>query len=65
MLVSFLQAKGKKFEQALDKIDEAFDSIAEFRREVSDLMPQHRSANGTIRDLVTMVERYKQDYIVV
>ncbi|GFO14602.1 dynein heavy chain, partial [Plakobranchus ocellatus] len=58
------QAKGKKFEQALDKIDEAFDSIAEFRREVSDLMPQHRSANGTIRDLVTMVERYKQDYIV-
>ncbi|GFR96322.1 dynein heavy chain domain-containing protein 1-like [Elysia marginata] len=58
------QAKGKKFEQALDKIDEAFDSIAEFRREVSDLMPQHRSANGTIRDLVTMVEKYKQDYIV-
>ena len=60
-----MQAKGVKFEQALSKIDEAFDSIKEYKREVSDLMPRQKSANSEIKELVTQVEQHKQDYIVV
>ncbi|CAL1542045.1 unnamed protein product [Lymnaea stagnalis] len=62
-LVKTEKAKGSKYEQALDKINEAFGSIAEFKKEVSGLMPQHTSAAGQISDLVSQVETYKQDYI--
>ncbi|XP_035825634.1 dynein heavy chain domain-containing protein 1 [Aplysia californica] len=63
-LVKTEKGKGVKFEQALSKIDEAFGSIAEFKKEVSDLMPRQKSANSEIRDLVTQVETHKQEYIV-
>ena len=63
-LVQTEKAKGVKFEQALSKIDEAFDSIAEFKREVSELEPRQKAANAEIKELVTQVETYKQEYIV-
>ncbi|KAJ8313861.1 hypothetical protein KUTeg_008422 [Tegillarca granosa] len=53
----------RKHEQALSKVNEAFGSIAEFRREVSDLTPQHQSAVEEIKDLVAQVEDYKIKYI--
>lgn len=54
-----------KYEQALSKINEAFGSIAEYKSEVSDLMPRHKSANEKIKELITQVETHKQEYIVV
>lgn len=57
-----LQAKGVTFEKALAKIDEAFGSIAEYKRKVSDLVPQSSSAGGVINDLVTQVDNLKQSY---
>ncbi|CAG5130196.1 unnamed protein product, partial [Candidula unifasciata] len=56
------KAKGGKFEKALAKIDEAFGSIAEYKRKVSDLVPQSSSAGGVINDLVTQVDNLKQSY---
>ena len=46
-------------------MNEAFGSISEFKREVSDLSPQHKKATDEIKDLVEQVEAQKQDYIVV
>ncbi|XP_048242736.1 dynein heavy chain domain-containing protein 1-like [Haliotis rufescens] len=52
-----------KYEKALGKIDEAFGSIAEYKREVSDLTPQHKLSMETIRELVEQVEQHKEEYI--
>ncbi|XP_076466624.1 dynein heavy chain domain-containing protein 1-like isoform X2 [Babylonia areolata] len=57
------QAKAVKYEQALGKINEAFGSISDFRREVSDLTPRHKSATDNVHSLVEFVEQQKQDYI--
>ena len=65
LLPVFYQGKGVKFEQALAKINEAFDSIAEFKKEVSDLEPKQRSANSEIKDLKEIIEGHKQEYRVV
>lgn len=46
-------------------MNEAFGSISEFRREVSDLSPQHKAATEEIKDLVEQVEAQKQEYIAV
>lgn len=46
-------------------MNEAFGSIDEFKREVSDLSPKHKDAVDKIKDLVEQVEAQKQDYIVV
>jgi len=54
-----------KHEQALYKVNEAFGSINEFKRQVSDLTPQHKAALDEIRDLVDQVEEHKLDYIEV
>ena len=59
------QAKAIKYEQALGKINEAFGSIAEFRREVSELTPKHKAATDSVHTLVEFVEQQKQDYIQV
>ncbi|XP_052798483.1 dynein heavy chain domain-containing protein 1-like isoform X5 [Mya arenaria] len=53
-----------KHEQALGKVNEAFGSIDDFRREVSNLSPQHKAATEEIKGLVEQVEAQKQDYIV-
>ncbi|XP_025095393.1 dynein heavy chain domain-containing protein 1-like isoform X2 [Pomacea canaliculata] len=55
--------KATKYEKALGKINEAFGSIAEYRQEVSDLAPRHKTANDTVRSLVEDVEKQKQVYI--
>lgn len=60
-----LQEKATKYEKALGKINEAFGSIAEYRQEVSDLAPRHKTANDTVRSLVEDVEKQKQVYIQV
>ncbi|KAL8594105.1 hypothetical protein ACOMHN_000817 [Nucella lapillus] len=57
------QVKAVKYEQALGKINEAFGSISDFRREVSDLTPRHKAATETVHSLVECVEQQKQDYI--
>ncbi|KAH9487912.1 hypothetical protein Btru_067436 [Bulinus truncatus] len=57
------KAKGKKYDQALNKINEAFGSIADYQKEVSGLMPQHLSAARQVTDLVAQVEDFKQNYI--
>jgi len=46
-------------------VNEAFGSISEFRREVSDLSPQHKAATDEIKDLVEQVEAQKLEYIGV
>ena len=46
-------------------MNEAFGSINEFKREVSDLSPQHKEASDEIKALVEEVEAQKQDYIEV
>ncbi|ESP00380.1 hypothetical protein LOTGIDRAFT_173233 [Lottia gigantea] len=55
--------KAKKYEAALCKIDEAFGSIATYKKEVSCLAPKHKSSMDTIQDLVEKVESQKQQYI--
>uniref|UniRef100_A0A8W8M9M4 AAA+ ATPase domain-containing protein n=1 Tax=Magallana gigas TaxID=29159 RepID=A0A8W8M9M4_MAGGI len=52
-----------KHEQTLGKVNEAFGSISEFKREVSDLMPKHKAAMAEIKELVQQVEEQKQQYI--
>ena len=63
--IFFYQAKALKYEQALGKIDEAFDSISDYKREVSELTPKHKAATEHVRALVENVEAQKQDYIKV
>ncbi|XP_070211333.1 dynein heavy chain domain-containing protein 1-like isoform X3 [Littorina saxatilis] len=57
------KVKSIKYEQALGKIDEAFGSIEEYRREVSHLTPRHKAATDNVRTLVEFVEQQKHDYI--
>ncbi|XP_078321876.1 dynein heavy chain domain-containing protein 1-like isoform X5 [Crassostrea virginica] len=52
-----------KHEQTLGKVNEAFGSISEFKREVSELMPKHKAAMAEIKELVQQVEEQKQQYI--
>ncbi|KAH3716365.1 hypothetical protein DPMN_059086 [Dreissena polymorpha] len=52
-----------KHERALAKVNEAFGSIDDFRREVSNLSPQHKAATEEIKGLVQEVEAQKQEYI--
>ena len=59
------QSNIHKHERALGKVNEAFGSISEFRREVSDLSPQHKAATDEIKDLVEQVEAQKLEYIGV
>ncbi|KAK6166840.1 hypothetical protein SNE40_023452 [Patella caerulea] len=55
--------KRKKYEAALCKIDEAFGSIAHYKKEVSCLAPKHKNSIETIHYLVEKVETQKQEYI--
>ncbi|XP_056008158.1 dynein heavy chain domain-containing protein 1-like [Ostrea edulis] len=52
-----------KHEQTLGKVNEAFGSISELKREVSELMPKHKAAMAEIKELVQQVEEQKQQYI--
>ncbi|XP_062587861.1 dynein heavy chain domain-containing protein 1-like, partial [Saccostrea cucullata] len=52
-----------KHEQTLGKVNEAFGSISEFKREVSELMPKHKAAMAEIKELVEQVEEQKLQYI--
>ena len=54
-----------KHEQALSKVNEAYDSINEYKRQVSELTPKHKSAIDEIKQLVWEVEEHKQQYIEV
>jgi hypothetical protein len=46
-------------------VNEAFGSINEYKREVSDLTPQYKAATDEIKDLVARVEDQKEQYIAV
>ena len=46
-------------------MNEAFGSINEYKREVSDLTPQYKAATDEIKDLVARVEDQKEQYIAV
>ena len=46
-------------------MNEAFDSITGYKREVSDLVPKHRDAMAVVNDHVQCVEILRQDYISV
>lgn len=63
--MNFFQAKMEKHEAGLAKMNVAFDSIASFRREVSDLVPKHRAALAEVKDHVDFVEIQREEYIKV
>lgn len=46
-------------------MNEAFGSINEYKREVSELTPKYKSATDEIKDLVARVEDQKEQYIAV
>ena len=46
-------------------MNEAFGSIDDFRREVSNLSPLHKAATEEIKGLVEQVDAQKQEYIQV
>ena len=46
-------------------MDEAFESIAEFKKQVADLMPKKRKAIELVNDHVVNVESQRQQYIEV
>ncbi|XP_069111192.1 dynein heavy chain domain-containing protein 1-like isoform X2 [Argopecten irradians] len=52
-----------KHEQALSKVNEAFGSINQFKRQVSALTPQHKAAMDEIKELVEQVEEHREQYI--
>ena len=55
----------KKYDAGLAKMNAAFRTIAEYRREVSELVPRHQSALQVVKDHVEAVEVQRQDYIQV
>ena len=55
----------EQYQQGLDRMDEAFESIAEFKKQVADLMPKKRKAIELVNDHVVNVESQRQQYIEV
>ena len=54
-----------KFEEGLTRINEAFSSIASYRREVSELAPEQRQSQSLVTEHVQNVELQREDYIKV
>ena len=46
-------------------MNEAFDSIAEYKREVSNLVPRHQGALAAVKEHVQCVEMQREEYIKV
>lgn len=59
------QIKYKKYESTLGKMNEAFDTISEYKREVSDLVPRHQRALSIVKEHVETVEIQREQYIQV
>ena len=55
----------ERYEAGLAKMNEAFDSIASYRREVSTLVPQHQAAQSVVKEHVQFVEVQREEYISV
>ena len=54
-----------KHEAALEKINEAYTSITQYKREVSNLVPRHQEAQAAVKDHVNFVEIQREEYIQV
>ena len=59
------QSKMERYEAALAKVNEAFNSITTYRREVSNLVPKHQGALSVVREHVQFVEVQREEYISV
>ena len=56
------QSKIFKFESSLGKVNEAYDSIASYKREVSNLFPRHQKALAKVKEHVECVEVQREQY---
>lgn len=61
----FYQAKMETYDAGLAKLNEAFESIASYRREVSNLVPKHQMAQAVVKEHVEFVEVHRGEYISV
>ena len=55
----------ERYESGLGRMDEAFESIAAMKKEVTDLLPRKRTAQSQVNDHVQNVEKQRQEYIAV
>ena len=55
----------QKYEVVLARIAKAYESITEYKREVSELVPRHQAALERVKELVDNVETQREDYIQV
>ena len=46
-------------------MNEAFDSIASFKKDMSDLIPKKNAAISAVQEHIENVEKQRQDYIRV
>ena len=59
------QDKIIKFNHGLAKMNAAFDSIADYKKEVSDLVPEKKTCITQVQEHIENVEKQRQDYILV
>ena len=55
----------ERYESGLGRMDEAFESIAAMKKEVTDLMPRKRNAQQQVNEHVQNVEKQRLEYIEV
>ncbi len=54
-----------RYEAGLARVNEAFDSTSEYKREVSELAPQLQQALAIVQEHVDFVEVQREEYIKV
>lgn len=59
------QASILQYEAGLRKMNEAFSSIGDYKRQVSDLAPSYQKALDHVTELVECVEQKRQEFIQV
>ena len=60
-----LQTKYHRYNTSLTKVTDAFETITEYKREVSDLVPRHQKALDMVKEHVGFVEAQRGQYIQV
>lgn len=58
--ITLTQANVDKFEQALDKVNEAFSSISDYHGEIAALNPQHQKAKQRTEQILEEVHECEQ-----
>ena len=61
----YFQCELARLEIALGRMDEAFESIAQYEEEVAELLPRLRSAQTQVQNYIQQVDKYKQEYVEV